>query len=77
METTGVISAGTKAYNTILFNLPVEYRPNKEAYLFLASHASGATGSVIVIKTTGDVCIYTSNSPEQFYFDGIALPLTL
>jgi hypothetical protein len=63
----GTIKDGTVTVNTVLFTLPVGYRPSEHRYF--AVYSSSVTGSVVVYNT-GAVCII-SGSAAGLSLDGI------
>lgn len=64
----GLAKSGTIAAGTVLFNLPVDYRPTAQKFLGVVVDA-GATNPRVTIGTNGDVAIFGLSVATDVGFD--------
>lgn len=67
----GTIGGGTTTSGTVLFNLPVGYRPSKTIFLSVANSLN-TTSSKITIQNNGNVVINNIGNNTWLSLDGIS-----
>lgn len=71
----GVSSAGTTADNTLMFTLPVGYRPGTQILVPIGMYnGAGYQVSFLLIETDGEVRIYGAGGASNIRYDGINFP---
>lgn len=71
----GLAKSGTIANGTVMFNLPVGYRPTAQKFVGVAVDA-GATNPRVTIATNGDVAIFGLSVATDVGFDSRTFEIT-
>lgn len=74
LELRGAPFGGTGAQNTVIFTLPINYRPN--GFINVGAGSNGTALSQLTFDSVaGDVFIRGGIDPGQLYFDGLVIPI--